>query len=254
MITKIQAQYQAKRFGIDVFTIYREYLQIVILNVLFSLDESVDLIFKGGTALRLIYGSPRFSEDLDFTAHCTEKKVQTILELLNEQIKNEIPNIEFKYLNSLAGLQGKFYQSIEVATQRLTVKTDFSFRSRVKNVNQTVIETSFPVVSFSLLQVMAKKEILSEKIGAILTRSRGRDIYDLWWLLNNQVKYDQALISEKLKPLGVKYDKKKIINKIKKYPKNKLFHELNKFLPLNDRKILPKLSDLLIAKLVSSER
>lgn len=46
--------------------ILREYLQVKILSIIFSLPESGKLCFIGGTSLRLVYNSQRFSEDLDF--------------------------------------------------------------------------------------------------------------------------------------------------------------------------------------------
>jgi predicted nucleotidyltransferase component of viral defense system len=46
--------------------ILREYIQCEILNVIFSSPISAKLAFLGGTALRLLYGNARFSEDLDF--------------------------------------------------------------------------------------------------------------------------------------------------------------------------------------------
>ena len=46
----------------------REYVQHVLLASLFGgIKDEVKLAFKGGTALRLLRQSPRFSEDLDFT-------------------------------------------------------------------------------------------------------------------------------------------------------------------------------------------
>src|SRR3989344_9199348 len=47
--------------------IVREYFQHVFLAELYKLPDAEKLLFKGGTALRIIYGSPRFSEDLDFS-------------------------------------------------------------------------------------------------------------------------------------------------------------------------------------------
>jgi hypothetical protein len=44
----------------------REYLQVRLLEGLQSAGASADLVFHGGTALRLLYRTPRFSEDLDF--------------------------------------------------------------------------------------------------------------------------------------------------------------------------------------------
>lgn len=51
--------------------IIREYAQHLFLSELYQLPGSEKLLFKGGTALRIIYNSPRFSEDLDFSLFTT---------------------------------------------------------------------------------------------------------------------------------------------------------------------------------------
>lgn len=48
--------------------ILREYLQHLFLSYFYKRKDSEKVLFKGGTALKFIYGSPRFSEDLDFSA------------------------------------------------------------------------------------------------------------------------------------------------------------------------------------------
>ena len=45
----------------------REYLQARILGCLQRIGAMVPLAFHGGTALRFLYATPRYSEDLDFT-------------------------------------------------------------------------------------------------------------------------------------------------------------------------------------------
>jgi len=45
----------------------REQLQIFILKILFDIGGFKNLAFVGGTALRIIFGLRRFSEDLDFS-------------------------------------------------------------------------------------------------------------------------------------------------------------------------------------------
>ena len=62
-IERIAAKYQTTSFNI-----LREYSQNLFLSQLYLQKGSERMLFKGGTALRLIYNSPRFSEDLDFTA------------------------------------------------------------------------------------------------------------------------------------------------------------------------------------------
>ena len=44
----------------------KEYLQDIILYIIYSNKKYKDLIFYGGTLLRKVYGLNRLSEDLDF--------------------------------------------------------------------------------------------------------------------------------------------------------------------------------------------
>ena len=46
--------------------ILREYLQYKILEIIFNSKYAQNVVFLGGTALRIIYNNSRFSEDLDF--------------------------------------------------------------------------------------------------------------------------------------------------------------------------------------------
>ena len=51
----------SSQIGIDVQQIVREEVELIVLKRLFESTISSELVFKGGTALRLIYNSPRFS-------------------------------------------------------------------------------------------------------------------------------------------------------------------------------------------------
>ncbi len=55
------------QLNISVEHIIREEYEMLILQKLMSDPLSSVLVFKGGTALRLAHGSPRFSDDLDFS-------------------------------------------------------------------------------------------------------------------------------------------------------------------------------------------
>src|SRR3989344_2647819 len=78
-LEKLSKQYQMGLFP----NIIREYFQHVFLSELYKLPDSQKLLFKGGTALRVIYNSPRFSEDLDFSLFgVTRNKVKSFVEEL----------------------------------------------------------------------------------------------------------------------------------------------------------------------------
>lgn len=47
--------------------IEKELLHIDLLNSFVPQMQNTSLVFQGGTALRLCYGAPRYSEDLDFS-------------------------------------------------------------------------------------------------------------------------------------------------------------------------------------------
>ena len=68
MITVETLEKLARHHRTSLFpNIVREYFQHVFLEQLYRLDEAERMLCKRGTALRVIYGSPRFSEDLDFS-------------------------------------------------------------------------------------------------------------------------------------------------------------------------------------------
>ena len=72
----------------SVRNVVREYCQHLFLSYLYQNPGSEKLLFKGGTALRIILKSPRFSEDLDFTgAGITHKEIE-------ELFTNTLANIE----------------------------------------------------------------------------------------------------------------------------------------------------------------
>ena len=66
MLTKQQLRRLAHRRGIGLHALERDYIQYLILSVLYTRGQG--LLFKGGTALHVVYRSPRYSEDLDFNA------------------------------------------------------------------------------------------------------------------------------------------------------------------------------------------
>lgn len=249
MIDKSIISVLAKDLQIDQYSVYREYLQIAFLNTLYSELASKEIFFKGGTALRFIYSSKRFSEDLDFNSSMNKNEVKNLLSKARDSLSYEIPNIRLKDLDSLAGYSAKLYMNIDLTNQPLTVKLDFSFREKVESFTERLIQTKFPVQSYSLVGCLSKEEILAEKIRTLYTRFKGRDIYDLWYLLHTGTSLNEDLINKKLRRINKKYDREVLIEKIKKFSDGKLKRDLNKFLPLPERPIIRKLKDLILEKI-----
>lgn len=54
------AQRLAGELGVHVTQVVREYWEVTFLDALLSGEHGKNLVFRGGTALRLAYGSPRW--------------------------------------------------------------------------------------------------------------------------------------------------------------------------------------------------
>lgn len=239
----------AKSAGIDRYSILREYLQLLFLDELYQSRTAAKIIFKGGTALKMLFNSPRFSEDLDFTTNLNQSKIDDLVNQTVVNINHEAPGIIVKNIKSIACISKKIFFPTEISPMPLTIKLDFSQRESALTDYQNTLNTNLPVFPQSLIHSLAPEEILAEKIRAILTRSKGRDIYDLWFLVKKGVKFNQKLIASKFKIYQEKFDPQSLIEKIKKFDQKHLEQDLKKFLPLKNRQIIPQLKKIILAEL-----
>ncbi|OGJ22156.1 hypothetical protein A3K73_04100 [Candidatus Pacearchaeota archaeon RBG_13_36_9] len=63
------------------------------------------------------------------------------------------------------------------------------------------------------LVVLEEKEILAEKLRALINRGEPRDFYDLWVLISKNVEIDKKLIFKKLKEEKSKISELKLPSK-----------------------------------------
>lgn len=197
MITKDELRGYANRLQLNLGQAELDYFQNIILFIL-SHEYGKGIVFKGGTALKKCYGLSRFSEDLDFT--CTERvdirKLENGLNRFN--IEFEMRKHEFeKGLKATLKIKGPLYIGERKSLCNFIV--DFSFRENVllqpviKSIGRFMEETP----AFDVL-VMDEREILAEKVRAIMTRAKARDVYDVWFLLDKGVPFDLGLTRKKL--------------------------------------------------------
>ena len=254
MISQNQITELSKRLAIDEFTITKEYLQVVFLGILYSTKESQKIYFKGGTAIRLLMQSERFSEDLDFTAELTTKELDKITNNTVKKMNLTIPGVLIKKTqeNKLSYTAILNYQP-EDAKYPMTIHLDFSLREKPETIKETVLETDFPVAPQPIIVHLDWTEVLAEKIRAFLYRDKGRDIYDLWFLLSKGVVLDWAMVNRKMKFYNMEASSDIILEKIKKFDDKKLLQDLNKFLPVYDRGLISQLKNMATEQLISRQ-
>ena len=255
MITEEQISTLAKKNKINNLTIFREYLQLLFLNELYSQNESKKIFFKGGTAMHLIYKASRFSEDLDFTVKLREKEFLDFIFRVFEKLSKEA-EVEFKERKTIAGKRFLLTANPSVLPYKTFINLDFSFREKVLDYQKSIIDTEYPVLFSSYVYHLSKEEIFAEKMMAILTRKKGRDLYDLWFLMSQGVCVEEKLIREKLKYYNLEDVKnEEIVKKIDQFSEKDFLQDLRPFVPINEREKLltffTYLKDYLREKLLS---
>lgn len=250
MLDKETAQDLAKKLKIDLFTIYREYLQLLFLKYFYSQKGSEKVYFKGGTALRFLFGSFRFSEDLDFTSLLPKKNLKNLINKTLEDLKKETEGIIFKETQSIANsFSGKIFQKLPEFKFSLTIRLDFSLREKPFLIDTSYIETIFPVSPYPQVVHLKIEELMAEKIRAILTRSRGRDIFDLYFLLSKKIPIEWDLVNKKMAYYKKTANMEKLKKAIEKFPQSEINQDLTKFLPTTHRNLVEKIKNLTLEKL-----
>ena len=166
----------------------REELQLLILRYLSERGFFVNGVFRGSTAIRLVYGGTRFSEDLDFV----RRKGKTIaglnlpklLEGLPSFVRREVPFAdrlslaEQKVEATLAGHHWRLELHTPIST--LVVNLEFS---GVSSQSARPLVMRSDTVHFAVI-VEDESEILVDRLVALALRPyvKGRDIWDTWYL------------------------------------------------------------------------
>ncbi len=171
--------------------VLREYLQYKILQAIFDSEYGKKLCFLGGTALRIVYGNKRFSEDLDFdnfglNEQDFDNMIQEIkrkmeLEGYEIEVKNVFKGayrcyLRFPKLLKKMGLSG--YEEEKILVQIDTVKQSYNYRFEKFLLNKFDVFTEINVTPADIL--------LSKKIGAAIGRKtlKGRDFFDIVFLFS----------------------------------------------------------------------
>jgi len=204
MITKDELGEYAKIRNLNLGQAEKDYFQAILLFILYQ-DYGKELVFKGGTALNKCFGLDRFSEDLDFTCsgRINHKKIEDGLKRF--KIEYECSFREYKDgLKVVLQIKGPLFIGIRNSLCRLSIDVSLREAVMLKPEIKTIGRFLEEIPSFEIM-VMQEKEILAEKIMAIVTRSKARDVYDAHFLLKRGAEFDVSLANEKLKYYNKKW-------------------------------------------------
>ncbi len=185
----------------------REYLQVLILKEIYKLTEGKKLFFTGGTYLRLIHQTKRFSEDVDFNAGKMKKdEFEGLIETVQNNLKKEGFGIQytFRHWENLLAAElvfpdiEKFYGVVSSYARRegIVIKIETN-QPRWKIKTESLVVTGFgqmfPVVCTD------RGALFADKIDALIKKNRVRHLFDIMFMLSQKCPIDTGV----LKALGI---------------------------------------------------
>ena len=230
MLIKYQCRSQQ-----DYINALKEIFQEIALLGLWRAKFFERAAFYGGSALRILYGLDRFSEDLDFSL--LKKTPDFDLTPYNKAVTKELAafgfaaSVETKNKQLQSNIESAFIKA-DSKKQLLVIEAP---QEVVKNIHhmQTIkikmevdinppglfsTETKFLLnpIPFSLRSFI-KSDLFAGKIHALLCRPwvirvKGRDWYDFVWYLSQNVPVNLLHLKERMIQSQV-WDRKKILNK-----------------------------------------
>lgn len=212
MLRKDELSRIAEAKHLSPFNAERDYLFEVLLFALYTKIKD-ELVFKGGTALYKMYRLNRFSEDLDFTFMKHRQEISRTLQGVVSQLSLLGISVKIKeiqeyrqQINIHLECKGPLYNGSKESL--VFIPMNISLREKVQHAVFEMLFSSYREIPSFEVYVMGEQEIAAEKVRAILSRDKARDVYDLWFLLKKGVTLDEGLVERKLKIVGIHFNQK----------------------------------------------
>ena len=223
-IRQILAAYEIRSVE-DSLRALREVMQEIALLGLWRSKFFENAAFYGGTALRVLYGLDRFSEDLDFSL--LEKRKNFDLADYSEALKRELASfgfaveIESRPKPASAAIQSAFLKA-DTRTQMITVEFDKGLVQKVHRNQVLKIKLEIDVdpppgfvtevryllrpVPFSV-RTFSLPDLFAGKMHAVLCRGwksrvKGRDWYDLVWFAAYHPELHLTHLEQRMRQTG----------------------------------------------------
>ena len=175
--------------------ILKEYIQLLVLDHLATTQYARKLTFIGGTCLRLTKGIDRFSEDLDFDCEALDEAEframadDVVLFLVRNGLNAEIRD---KNHGRLTAFRSSIYFPGLPFDLGLTGHRDERFMIKLEAQDQGI---NYDRVTANIkgcglffpFSVPPDPVLCSMKLSALLSRCKGRDCYDVMFLLQQTV-------------------------------------------------------------------
>jgi predicted nucleotidyltransferase component of viral defense system len=254
-----------RRQGIDAEmeqNLVKEAIHLHLLSAMSDAGILRHVVFQGETALRLCYGSDRYSEDLDFVcgkagSYFTDVEFKDLIDAALETTKKTLHR-DFGIVPDQISLKKPLdpdlvkQHPVTVAAWQIIVPIDATPRApksriKIEFANVPAHETKpMPVRATPglvqaqdvILTVETPNEILADKAVALTARDtlKFRDVWDVWFLQNKlDAKVDREIVRKKFADYGTSDIEAKAEKRLAELGKeataNAFLGEMKRFLP-----------------------
>ena len=160
---------------------HRYYMMQVLLAIFRHPELSRLLGFKGGTSLMLFHGLTRFSTDLDFNL-LDASQSENVYHLLHQLLLKfgTIDDEAMKFYGPILVLNyGKGERMLKIEVSNRDYPNHYELRS--------LLGTD--------IRVMTMPDMFAHKLCALGERITPRDIYDVWFFLQNRTNINAEIVS-----------------------------------------------------------
>lgn len=165
---------------------HKFFLVQILKDVYSDVELANSLGFKGGTALMLFYGLPRFSVDLDFNLIIKEKE---------EVVYKKVRKILLKY-GTIYDEAKKFYGPV------IVLDYGIGERKLKIEISNRMFENRYEIKNFLgiNMKVTVLPDMFAHKLCALLDRNSiaGRDIFDCWFFMKNQSPVNKDIVESRM--------------------------------------------------------
>jgi predicted nucleotidyltransferase component of viral defense system len=182
--------------------------------ILYLIKDVEGIYFKDGTAInKILLNHPRLSEDIDFTLTKNEKEVR-------DEIKNLLQNHElFTEITEGKNVDGFIRMIVKCRSELGESEIFIDLNKKGELILPTEIQkishfySSF-IPEFSV-NIVAKEEIIAEKVAATIGRNKPRDHYDIYNLIHQKFPINLKIVKKKCEESGDEFSILKMFNKAK---------------------------------------
>ena len=166
--------------------ITREYAQHLFLSGFYQQRGTHQVMFKGGTALRIVYNSPRFSEDLDFSGiGIRVSEIEDWVAGVSEGIEQAGISVSIEESKKTSG---GYLGILDLEFSGYQVRILFEISLRLKNglKGRGVLVASDFVPAYTIT-LLPEQALVEEKLAALLDRGKPRDFFDCYFMLRKNI-------------------------------------------------------------------